>query len=63
MGPEVGGALTRLAGLEDFLGFAPHGLAVLLELEEARLLPRRGQDLEEIPAFQEELEVRISLHT
>lgn len=35
----AGTALTGLVTLEGFLGFAPHGLAVLLESEEASLLP------------------------
>lgn len=56
-------ALTGLVGLEGFLGLAPHGLAVLHESEVAGLLPGRGADLEEVSTLQEELEVRISLHT
>lgn len=40
----------------------PYGLAVLLELVVAGLLPGRGADFEKIPPLQEELEVRIALH-
>lgn len=41
----------------------PHGLAVLLESEVAELLPGWRADLEKISPLQEELEVRITLHT
>lgn len=56
-------ALTFLVRLEGFLRFVPHGLAVLHESVVAGLLPGRGADLEEVSPLQEELQVRIALHT
>lgn len=50
-------------GLEEFIGFAIHGLAIFLQLEKAGLLPGSGPDLEEISALQEELEVRVTFQT
>lgn len=58
---DAGAALTRLVGLDDFLGLVPHGLAVLLQPEEAGLLPGRGAHLQEVSPLQEELEVLVPL--
>lgn len=58
-----GTALTGLVGLEQLLRLVPHGLAVLLEFEEARLLPGAGANLEQVSPFEQELEVRVTLHT
>lgn len=55
-------ALTGRVGLEEFLGFVPHGLAIFLQSEVAGLLPGRGADLEEVSPLQEELQVHIALH-
>ncbi len=60
---HAGTALTGLVCPEQFLRFAPHGLAVLLEFEVAGLLPVGGADLEEVSAPQEVLEVLVALHT
>lgn len=56
-------ALTGLVCLDQFLRLVPHRLAVLLELEEAGLLPGRGAHLEEVSPFEQELEVLVALHT
>lgn len=60
---EARAALTGIVFLEGLLGFAPHGLAVLLEPEVTRLLPAWGEDLQEVSPLQEKLEVGITLQT
>jgi hypothetical protein len=55
------GVLTGLLWLESPPGLVPHGLAVLLELVVAALLPGRGADLNQGPTCQKELQVPVSL--
>lgn len=45
------------------MGLVPQGLAVLLQPEEAELLPGGRANLDQGPADQQELEIRISLQT
>lgn len=56
-------ALTGLIRLDQLLRFVPDGLAVLLEFEVTCLLPIWRAHLEEVPAFEQEMEVEVTLHT
>lgn len=56
-------ALTGLVGLEELLRLEPHGLAVLLQLEVTGLLPARWAHLQQVPPSQQELQVKVALHT
>lgn len=58
-----GGQLTGLVTSECFVGLVPERLAVLLQLEEAVLLPRAGANLDQLPADEQELQIRIALQT
>lgn len=58
-----GGQLTGLVSFECFVRLVPKCLAVLLQFEEAVLLPRAGANLDQLPADEQELQIRISFQT
>lgn len=53
--------LTRLVSSKHLVGLMPKRPAVLLQLEEATLLPRLGTNLDQLATNQQELQVHISL--
>lgn len=61
-GAHTDPGLTGLIRLEQLLRFMPDGLAVVLEFKVTRLLPIWRAHLEEVPPFQQEVEVPVTLH-
>lgn len=55
--------LTCVFGLHGLFGLMPHGLAVLLQLEVARLFPWARTDFQKVPAVYQELQVFVTLQT
>lgn len=55
--------LTGLVSPERFVGLMPKCFAVFLQFEETVLLPRARANLDQLPAIQQELQIRISLQT
>lgn len=55
--------LTCVFGLQGLFGFKPHGLAVLLHLEVARLFPWAWTNFQKVPAVYQELQVYVTLQT
>lgn len=58
-----GWGLTGLVPPERLVGLVPKRPAVLLQLEEAALLPGPGANLDQLAAHKQELQVGVALQT